>query len=39
MQKVYDILNNSAEKEIDTTMVETVLKTQDLLREVGKDDD
>jgi len=38
-QKVYDILNNCADKEIDTTIVETVLKTQELLNEVAKDDD
>jgi len=39
VQKVYDILQNSADQEIDTTIVETVLKTQDLLKEVEKNDD
>ena len=38
-KKVYDILNNCAERDIDTEVVETVLKTQDLLKEVGKDVD
>tara|TARA_Y100000310_G_C20555552_1_gene750319 strand:- start:30 stop:866 length:837 start_codon:yes stop_codon:yes gene_type:complete len=38
-QKVYDILENCADREIDTEIVETVLKTQDLLKEVGKNKD
>lgn len=39
IQKVYDILENCADREIDTEIVETVLKTQDLLLEVENDDD
>ena len=38
-QQVYDILESLADREIDTQIIETVLKTQDLLAEVAKDDD
>ena len=38
-QNVYDILENCADREIDTQIVETVLKTQELLKEIGEDDD
>jgi hypothetical protein len=38
-QKIYDILNRCADREIDSTIVETVLKTQDLLEEIDKNDD
>ena len=37
-QQVYDILHNCADKEIDTQIVETVLKTQELLKEISEDD-
>lgn len=37
-QQVYDILHNCADKEIDTQIVETVLKTQELLKEINEDD-
>ena len=38
-QKVYDILENCADREIDTEIVETVLKTQELLKEMEENDD
>lgn len=38
-QKVYDILENCVDRQIDTEIVETVLKTQELLKEIGEDDD
>ena len=38
-QQVYDILESCADREIDTQIVETVLKTQELLREVDEDVD
>ncbi len=37
-QKVYDILENCADREIDTEIVEMVLKTQELLSEINSDD-
>ena len=38
-QKVYDILENCADRQIDSEIVETVLKTQELLKEIGSNDD
>jgi hypothetical protein len=37
-QKVYAILENCADREIDTEIVEMVLKTQELLSEINSDD-
>ena len=38
VDKVYSILDSYKEKEIDSTLIEVVLKTQDLLEEIEKDD-
>ena len=39
VEKVYNILDLSKNKEIDTETIEVVLKTQDLLEEINKNDD
>ena len=39
VNQVYNILEKSKDKEIDTELVEVVLKTQDLLKEINNDDD
>ena len=38
IDKVYSILEEYKEKEIDTDLIELVLKTQDLVQEINKDD-
>jgi len=38
IDKVYSILESYKEKEIDTNLIELVLKTQDLVEEIQKDD-
>jgi len=39
IDQVYEILDQSKNKEIDTEILEAVLKTQDLLKEIDKNDD
>ena len=38
IDNVYSILDSYKEKEIDSKLIETVLKTQDLIEEINKDD-
>ena len=38
MDKVYSILESYKEKEIDTDLIELVLKTQELVEEIQNDD-
>ena len=38
IDQVYSILDSYKEKEIDPVLIETMLKTQDLLEEINKDD-
>ena len=38
LDKVYSILESYKEKEIDSDLIEVVLKTQDLLEEIEQDD-
>ena len=38
IDSVYSILESYKEKEIDSALIETILKTQDLIEEISKDD-